>query len=392
MISQSTNISIEEMVTKLDVRLTTEELTLLRNKLDRNHNGVVSKAELAYAGHKARDERSARELCLSVVEQPVGKLDHLGTRIIQVLDFSGTALFASVATLAAGDSGMNMIGCCLVGCVGALGGGTLNNLFYGTTMLGKSSAVFWCKDHRYVVVAVLASLVTFFTWPIYVTKASEHYLNEVFGKENLEADGSCGKHAFVNACYSDRKLLSMCQDAMPFANPKTPQHYFNLLTEDGATTLNHHHLKALVQKSFENSFEAYVMDTLALGAFSVAAVHGAIGMGLHPIVAATSGITVCFGGIFRDVFCQRNLSIAGQSYALCTGMGSIVYVSLREMALRGFRLSITARICLSAGTTIAFRVWEYVRGKPLLAPMHGIKEAKATAKLKRMSTVERIAT
>jgi hypothetical protein len=111
------------MVINLDVRLTTEELALLHNKLDRNCNSVVSKAELAYAGHKARDERSARELCLSVIEQPVGKLDYLGTRIIQVLDFSGTALFASVAMLAADDSGgMNMIGCCLVGCVGALRG------------------------------------------------------------------------------------------------------------------------------------------------------------------------------------------------------------------------------------------------------------------------------
>ena len=60
-------IAIEDMVQKLDVRLTEAELGMLRQKLDRNKNGIVSKAELAYAGHKARDERSARELCLSVV-------------------------------------------------------------------------------------------------------------------------------------------------------------------------------------------------------------------------------------------------------------------------------------------------------------------------------------
>ncbi|KAG7356410.1 UPF0126 domain containing protein [Nitzschia inconspicua] len=381
------SVSIEEMVAKLDVRLTQAELEMLRKKLDRNHNGVVSKAELAYAGHKARDERSARELCLSVVEQPVGRLDHIGTKVIRFLDFTGTALFSAAATLAAGDVGMNMIGCCLVGCVGALGGGTLNNVFYGATILGKNSAVFWCKDWRYVAVAVTASLLTFFAWPAYVTNKSEHYLTQVFGKNNLNADGGCGKRAFVDACYRDKNLLKTCKKAMPLARPANPEHYFDILVADGSTSIYHEHLKALVQKSFENSLESYVLDTAAMAAFTVSAVHGAIGMGVHPVVAATSGITMCFGGIFRDIFCQRDLSIAGQSYAFCTGAGAIMYVSLRELALRGFRLSLIARVCLSAGTTITLRAWEYYRGEPLLSPMHGKKEAKAKAKIRRIQTV-----
>lgn len=385
---QTKEISIDEMVVALDVRLTEAELEMLRAKLDRNQNGIVSKAELAYAGHKARDERSARELCLSVVEQPVGKLDHLGTKVISFLDFAGTALFSAVATLAAGDNGMNIIGCCLVGCVGALGGGTLNNLLYGATILGKTSAVFWCRDWRYVAVAVSASLFTFFTWPVYVTNKAEHYLTQVFGKENLEEDGGCGKQAFVNACHRDEKLMKTCRSAMPFARPAKPERYFDLLVADGSTLIYHEHLKALVQKSFENSLESYILDTAAMAAFTVSAVHGAIGMGIHPIVAATSGITMCFGGIFRDIFCQRNLAIAGQSYAFCTGAGAIMYVSLRELALRGFRFPLIGRVCLSAGTTITLRAWEYIRGEPLLSPMHGKKEARAKAKIKRMRTVE----
>jgi uncharacterized membrane protein YeiH len=381
------SINIEEMVKKLDVRLTKAEVDMLRKKLDRNRNGVVSQTELSYAGHKARDERSVRELCLSVVEQPVGPLDHFGARVIRFLDFTGMALFSAVSTLAAGDVGMNMIGCCLVGCVGALGGGTLNNVFYGATILGKNSAVFWCNDWRYVAVSVSASLFTFFLWPLYVTIKSEHYLTQVFGKDNLEWDGGCGKRAFVDACYRDEQLLKTCRKAMPLARPPTPEHYFDILVADRSSFIYHEHLKALVQKSFENSLESYVLDTAAMAAFTVSAVHGAIRMGLHPVVAATSGITMCFGGIFRDIFCQRDLSIAGQSYAFCTGAGAIMYVSLRELALRGFRLSLIARVCLSAGTTVTLRAWEYIRGEPLLSPMHGKNEARAKAKIRRVQTV-----
>ncbi|KAL3923648.1 MAG: hypothetical protein SGILL_001533 [Bacillariaceae sp.] len=384
---QNKKVSIEEMIDKLEVRLTEAELQMLRNKLDRNNNGIVSKAELAYAGHKARDERSARELCLSVVEKPVTPLDHVGAKVITVFDFTGTALFSTVATLAAGDCGMNMIGCCLVGCVGALGGGTLNNLFYGATILGKNSSVYWCKDWRYLAAAVSASLFTFFAWPMYVNRTSEHYLTEVFGETNLEPGGGCGKQAFVDACRRDRKLLNTCRAAMPFARPPVPEHYYDLLVADGSALVYHEHLKALVQKSFENSVESYVLDTAAMAAFTVSATNNAIAMGLHPVVAVTSGITMCFGGIFRDLFCQRDLRIAGQSYAFCTGAGAIMYVALRELALRGFRVPLIGRVCLSAGTTIGLRAWEFIRGRPLLSPMHGEKDARAKAKIRRMRTV-----
>jgi uncharacterized membrane protein YeiH len=379
-------VSIGEMVETMGLQLTDAELVMLRDKLDRNRNGIVSKAELAYAGHVARDERTARELCLSVVEQPTSRFDHFGQNVIRFLDYSGTALFSAVATLAAGDTGMNMIGCCLVGCVGGLGGGTLNNLFYGATILGKPG-VFWAKDWRYVAVAVGASLLTFFAWPAYVTRTSEHYLTHVFGEDNLEADGSVGKQAFVEACHRDRQLMNTCRAALPFAQPAAPERYFDLLVADKTDSINHDNLKALVQKSFENSLESYVLDTAALAAFTVAAVHGAITMGLHPVVAATSGVTICFGGIFRDVFCQRDLAIASQSYAFCTGAGSLVYVALRQLAVRGIRLPLIGRICLSAGTTVSLRAFEYIRGEPLLAPMHGREKAKASANIKRMRTI-----
>ena len=76
-----------------------------------------SQAELSYAGRKAIEERLARELFLSVVEMPVGSLNRLGSKMITFLDYAGTALFAILGTQVAGDAGINIIGCSLVGCM-----------------------------------------------------------------------------------------------------------------------------------------------------------------------------------------------------------------------------------------------------------------------------------
>ena len=111
-----------------------------------------------------------------------------------------------------------------------------------------------------------------------------------------------------------------------------------------------------------------------MAAISVAGVHSAIAVGLHPLVAATSGVTMCLAGILRDVFCGRDLAVASQSYALATGAGSTVYVLTRELALRGYPILAIFRILLSMGTTISIRYFEYVIGQPLLAPMHRGKE------------------
>ena len=316
-------------------------------------------------------------------------MDRLGQDTVKFFDYLGTALFSIVGTLTAGDCGMNIIGCCLVGCVASLGGGTMNHLFYGGSILGKSSSVFWVRIPAYLAVAAGASILTFFAWPMYVSSEANRYLSHVFDGKKLNRDGSCGREEFVRACQKDKKLLHTCRDAFPYARPAVPQHYFDLLDTNHSGSIDHAKLKALVQKSFENSTESYVLDTAALAAFSVAAVNGAIGRGLHPLVAATSGVTVCFGGVFRDLFCQREgLAIASQSYAFCTGAGSLVYVLMREMTLRGLRISLFGRVCVSAATVIALRVWEFFRGSPLLSPMHGGKTAEAKASIQRMGTLQ----
>ena len=76
------------------------------------------------------------------------------------------------------------------------------------------------------------------------------------------------------------------------------------------------------------------------------------------------------GGILRDVLCDRNIAIGGQSYAFAMGAGSSVYVLLRELRLLGFPCPLITRIVMAFATTTGVRVLEYWRGEPLLRPMH----------------------
>mmetsp|Transcript_11808 Transcript_11808/g.24272 ORF Transcript_11808/g.24272 Transcript_11808/m.24272 type:complete len:169 (-) Transcript_11808:780-1286(-) len=154
---------------------------------------------------------------------------------------------------------------------------------------------------------------------------------------------------------------------------KTPDEIFRRLDVDVSGSIDSFELISLVQGRFHNSWEMYTIDTAALAAVTVAGVHGAISMGLHPLVAATSGMVMSLGGVLRDLFCGRDLAMASQSYAFATGAGSTVYVLTREMALRGYPFSAITRIFLSMGTTVSIRCWEYFRGEPLLAPMRGRK-------------------
>mmetsp|Transcript_6322 Transcript_6322/g.15729 ORF Transcript_6322/g.15729 Transcript_6322/m.15729 type:complete len:302 (-) Transcript_6322:184-1089(-) len=295
------------------------------------------------------------------------------------MDYVGLALFSVVGTQVAGDAGFNLVGCTLVGCVAGLGGRSINNLLYGSSspLLKQLPGVFWARNSLYLAVAIGSSLLTFFAWPVYCEKVSEHYLENVIGKEKLEQDGSVGKNAFVEACERNEDFINTIRIGML---PKTKMtaleelsasELFHRIDLDSSGTICAKELKLLVQDRVRNSWEMYAIDTAALASISVAGVHGAIGMGLHPIVAACSGVTMSLGGILRDVFCGRDLAVASQSYAFATGAGSTVYVLTRELALRGYPMIAIFRILLSMGTTISLRYFEYVRGEPLLAPMHG---------------------
>lgn len=158
---------------------------------------------------------------------------------------------------------------------------------------------------------------------------------------------------------------------MPSLSEYSAEQLFDFLDVDKNGVLDLRELSRMIKLEFDGSALRYTFDTIALGASGVTGTAAAVSSGLHPAVCVVSSVTMCFGGIFRDLLCGREVSIGSQSFALCLAAGSSVYVSLRELCLRGVKLPLSARILLSIGTTVSVRLLDYYSEEPLLAPMHG---------------------
>lgn len=76
--------------------------------------------------------------------------------LILILDLIGTAVFAITGALAAGRKRMDVFGVVVLGCVTAIGGGTLRDLTLGIT------PVFWVLNTHYVFIATAAAMGTYF--------------------------------------------------------------------------------------------------------------------------------------------------------------------------------------------------------------------------------------
>uniref|UniRef100_A0A7S4NE72 EF-hand domain-containing protein n=1 Tax=Odontella aurita TaxID=265563 RepID=A0A7S4NE72_9STRA len=383
-------LDVNLITEQMGVRLTKNELALLSKKFARRKDGKASIAELRKASQNKLDQRATRELCLGMIEQPTTKWDQIGHKFIHFLHFFGSAMFAVVGTQVAGDSGMNIVGCSLVGCIAAMGGGTLNNILYGSssTLLGRSG-VFWVQIPSKLAGSIAASVITFFAWPLYCEHTSAHYLEDIIGKDNLNKAGKVDKEAFCLACEKDPHFLENVRSSLKKDSPRVrkaePAELFNHIDTDGSGDIDQFELKEMIQRQFDSSPITYAIDTVALASLCVVGVHGALVRGFHPIVTASSGITVCFGGIMRDVLCGRDLALGGQSYAFATGMGSTVYVFLRQLSIMNIPVPLFARIFAGAGTVIGIRYWEFVMGKPLLSPMHGWQHPPTVGRKKPVS-------
>ncbi|MEL7185000.1 MAG: trimeric intracellular cation channel family protein [Pseudomonadota bacterium] len=76
---------------------------------------------------------------------------------IYLLEMLGTAAFAVTGALAASRKQMDIFGFIVLALMPAIGGGTIRDVIIDRT------PVFWIADNRYVVVAIVAALVIFFT-------------------------------------------------------------------------------------------------------------------------------------------------------------------------------------------------------------------------------------
>jgi uncharacterized membrane protein YeiH len=75
--------------------------------------------------------------------------------IIYILDLIGTAVFAITGALVAGRKRMDTFGVVILGCVTAVGGGTLRDVLLG------HSPVFWVNSPHYLAIATTAAIGTF---------------------------------------------------------------------------------------------------------------------------------------------------------------------------------------------------------------------------------------
>jgi len=74
---------------------------------------------------------------------------------IHALDLFGTGVFAVTGALAAGRKKMDIFGVVVLGCVTAMGGGTLRDVILG------SQPIFWVSETNYLAVATIAAIGTF---------------------------------------------------------------------------------------------------------------------------------------------------------------------------------------------------------------------------------------
>jgi len=75
--------------------------------------------------------------------------------IMHILDLIGTAVFSITGALVAGRKRMDTFGVVILGCVTAVGGGTLRDV-----VLGRNP-VFWVSSPHYLTIAALAAIGTF---------------------------------------------------------------------------------------------------------------------------------------------------------------------------------------------------------------------------------------
>ena len=79
--------------------------------------------------------------------------------VLRGLDYAGTVTFALTGSVTAAQSGLDIFGCCVVGMVTAVGGGTIRDAVF----LAKRP--FWTFETEYIWMTVATAFVTFFMWP-----------------------------------------------------------------------------------------------------------------------------------------------------------------------------------------------------------------------------------
>ena len=254
----------------------------------------------------------------------------LGQRLLQRTALLGASFFALTGAHVAGEEAeFHVFGAALVGCITALGGGTINGWLTGAT------PVAWVRNPIFLVATLTSSLLGFYVWPV-----------------------------------AERLLLLPATDSVEDDN-------------GDKENKNHssYHSHSSIQQDDNNtgtiSGLRYGLETVALSALAVVGAQQGIIKGLHPLVSSCLGVTIALGGVMRDLLCGRDLTLGAstgcQSYGIASFSGAAVYVALRELhvwncagstskLLKG-GIPIGLRILLGFGTVFGIRAAAW-RNKP----------------------------
>lgn len=329
---------------------------------------------------EAEAERQAlAEIILSADERTPAQ------QSLRAFDFIGTALFAVSGTLIAGETGMHVVGAAIVGSMSSMGGGTLLNVVMGTTAGG----VYWIRDTRFLLVAVVASVLTFYSWPWIELELARREMNF----DDFLPPESHQKITFPqfelaltkNPAFDQRLRTAVAKELSLDANDLSPREIFLWLDTEASGYLDRDELLVLARRQADESVLVFAVESVALGAFAVSGAQSAVVRGLHPVACTAAGVIIVSGGIIRDVVCRReSVALSVESFALATCIGSGTYVFLRHLLVT-YKLPLTLgfRVVAAASMTILLRALHWAN-KPdaLLSPMANYRD-NSDARLRR---------
>ena len=120
---------------------------------------LISYVLLPIVGYTAERPTSTEKL---MVQKFSTLMTFQANEWLRFVDLFGTGVFAHGGVIAAGKRGLDLLGCIVVGCITAMGGGTIRGALVG---IEGAHPVFWIAEPEYLIVALLASVFTFFFWP-----------------------------------------------------------------------------------------------------------------------------------------------------------------------------------------------------------------------------------
>ena len=212
--------------------------------------------------------------------------------VLRGLDYVGTVTFALTGSITAAQAGLDVFGCCMIGMVTGVGGGT----FRDAVVLARKP--FWTDETEYVWMTVMTAFVTFFSWPAVLEYQERQHREREGDKNEPEDNESATRYDNVDA------------------------------------TLD-------------------ALDSVGLGAFAIIGAQNGIRAGMPMVVSAICGIaTATFGGMTRDVLCGRPVRIVHSNvevYAQPALGGATAYLMARRAgAIPAVSIGLAMSTCIGS--------------------------------------------